>query len=217
METSTPTDPGVVLVVRLHVDATRVPEYERFERDAARELARHGARIERVIRCADGTPADEPFEVHLVRFPDEAAVVAWRRSPDTRALATRREAVVRDSSVFRGRDHPGYHDGDASVVPIADLLVGDVPAVSARWAESTERLTTTYEFPGFGEAIRFMASCTAAIDALDHHPDWSNARRRVHVSLTTHSAGHVTDLDRRLAAVLDRLYAGDRATCEPSG
>jgi len=78
---------------------------------------------------------------------------------------------------------------------------------SARWEETPERLSATFEFASFREAMAFMASCTEAIDALDHHPDWSNSYRRVHVALTTHSAGgRVTDLDRRLAVLLDRAY-----------
>ena len=85
---------------------------------------------------------------------------------------------------------------------------GDAPPPSERWDASPERLETTYRFASFGEAIRFMGDCVEVIDALDHHPDWSNAYRRVRVTLTTHSeGGRVTDLDRRLAAELDRIYA----------
>ncbi len=82
------------------------------------------------------------------------------------------------------------------------------PAPSARWHETAERLETTFEFADFAAALDFMVRCAPAIEALDHHPDWSNSHRRVHVVLTTHSAGHrVTDLDRRLAAEMDRLAA----------
>ena len=193
-------DDGVVLVARLWVESARVSDYERFEREAARVLAAHGARIERVIRRAPDAPPDEPFEVHVVRFPDEAALAAWRSDPRTRGLAAERDDVIARTEVFRGRTRPGYANDP-------DIASGDVPALSDRWDASPERLKTTYVFPSFGAAIAFMADCVDVIDALDHHPDWSNAHRRVHVSLTTHSVGHVTDLDRRLAAELDRIHA----------
>ena len=194
---------GIVLIVRLWVEPSRVPEYERFEREATRVLVAHGARIERVIRRAADESPDAPFEVHVVRFPDRASLDAWREDPATRALAPTRDDVVARTEVYRGRAHSGYAEG----VPVPDGTDEEVPALSARWSESPECLTTTYVFPSFGAAIRFMGDCVGVIDALDHHPDWSNAHRRVHVSLTTHSVGHVTDLDRRLAAALDRIHA----------
>lgn len=209
---ATPAD--VLLVVRLWVEAGRESDYERFERDAARVLASHGARVERIVRRAGDAADDEPFEVHLVRFPSDAALSAWRDDPATRALAPTRDDVVARTEVFRGRTHPGYGPDDEgapgdALEDLRDLVESDdVPPVSERWDESPERLETTYRFGSFGEAVDFMGACRPVIDALDHHPDWSNAHRRVHVVLTTHSAGHrVTDLDRRLAAALDRVHA----------
>ena len=80
------------------------------------------------------------------------------------------------------------------------------PPVSARWHESDAALETTYAFASFADAIGFMAAAVPGIDAMDHHPDWSNAHRRVRVSLTSHDVGRVTARDRRLAAHLDALY-----------
>ena len=85
---------------------------------------------------------------------------------------------------------------------------GNIPALSERWSETPERLTATFVLPSFRDALGFMHDCADAIDALDHHPDWTNSHRRVHVVLTTHSAGNrVTELDRRLAVALDEVYA----------
>ena len=89
------------------------------------------------------------------------------------------------------------------------------PPVSARWRASDAALETTYAFASFGDAIAFMASAVPGIDAMDHHPDWSNAHRRVHVSLVSHDVGRVTARDRRLAAHLDALY--DTATGATGG
>lgn len=106
----------------------------------------------------------------------------------------------------------------ASDPPPVDAALRDdpAPAPSARWDETPERLETTFTFAGFVEALDFMVRCVPAIEALDHHPDWSNSHRRVHVVLTTHSTGGVTDLDRRLAAVMDRVHEASAEARPPA-
>ena len=40
----------------------------------------------------------------------------------------------------------------------------------------------------------------------NHHPNWSNVYNRVEVELSTHDAGNVvTEKDRKLAAIIDKL------------
>jgi 4a-hydroxytetrahydrobiopterin dehydratase len=43
---------------------------------------------------------------------------------------------------------------------------------------------------------------------MDHHPDLAVRWRWVDVVLSTHSAGGVTDLDLRLAGIVDDVAAG---------
>jgi 4a-hydroxytetrahydrobiopterin dehydratase len=40
---------------------------------------------------------------------------------------------------------------------------------------------------------------------MDHHPDWSNSYKEVAVTLSTHSAGGVTDLDVKLAGAMNDI------------
>ena len=88
-----------------------------------------------------------------------------------------------------------------------ELLPDDPdPPPSERWRAGDDALETTYVFPSFADAIRFMAAAVPGIDAMDHHPDWSNAHRRVRVRLVSHDVGRVTARDRRLAAYLDRVF-----------
>ena len=62
-----------------------------------------------------------------------------------------------------------------------------------------------FRFRDFSEAFGFMSRVALAAEKLDHHPDWSNVYNRVEVVLTTHDAGGLTELDFRLAAVMDGL------------
>ena len=43
-----------------------------------------------------------------------------------------------------------------------------------------------------------------AAERLDHHPAWTNVWNRVDITLATHDAGGLTDLDFMLAEVIDR-------------
>lgn len=76
------------------------------------------------------------------------------------------------------------------------------------WKEENNALTRTYEFKTFVAAIAFMVNAAMYIDQLDHHPEWTNVYNKVSVKLQTHSAGNkITEKDRELAEVLDKVYA----------
>jgi 4a-hydroxytetrahydrobiopterin dehydratase len=42
---------------------------------------------------------------------------------------------------------------------------------------------------------------------MNHHPDWSNSYNKVSISLTNHEAGGVTQLDFKLAGIIDLIYS----------
>lgn len=60
-----------------------------------------------------------------------------------------------------------------------------------------------FVFRDFRQAFGFMAESALAAEKLDHHPEWFNVYRKVDVTLTTHSAGGVTELDFKLAVLMD--------------
>lgn len=78
------------------------------------------------------------------------------------------------------------------------------------WNQTDNSLQKTFVFSNFVAAIRFMLVASTEIDALNHHPEWTNIYNKVVVTLRTHDAGNVvTDLDYRLAELLDRVYEGE--------
>jgi len=74
------------------------------------------------------------------------------------------------------------------------------------WVLSDNKLTKTFEFTTFEEAIDYMVRASKVISELDHHPEWTNVYNRVMVSLCTHDAGNVvTQKDHDLATALDQV------------
>jgi 4a-hydroxytetrahydrobiopterin dehydratase len=75
------------------------------------------------------------------------------------------------------------------------------------WIERDDALERDFHFPDFSTAFAFMTAVALAAEKMDHHPDWRNVYDRVHIRLNTHSAGNtITEKDRRLAGIIDRLY-----------
>ncbi|QWE20984.1 4a-hydroxytetrahydrobiopterin dehydratase [Polynucleobacter sp. AP-Kolm-20A-A1] len=60
-------------------------------------------------------------------------------------------------------------------------------------------------FKDFEQAFQFMTLSAQYAQEIDHHPDWSNSWNRVMVSLTTHSAGGLTQLDIKMAQAMNQF------------
>lgn len=74
------------------------------------------------------------------------------------------------------------------------------------WIEKDNKLSRSFQFKDFTEAFAFMTRVALIAEKMDHHPNWSNVYNQVTIELTTHSAGNtVSDLDRKLAAQIDKL------------
>ena len=67
------------------------------------------------------------------------------------------------------------------------------------WTYERGALRREFKFPTFVEAFGFMTRVALQAERIDHHPNWSNVYNTVSVSLSTHDAGGVTDLDFELA------------------
>jgi uncharacterized protein (DUF1330 family) len=97
-----------ILIATLTVHPDRVEAFRAYERKAAKIMERHGGRIERVI-ALDPDPEDAFYrETHLVSFPDEAALAAYRNDPEFKSLAKEREACILATAIRRGKEAAGY-------------------------------------------------------------------------------------------------------------
>ncbi len=76
------------------------------------------------------------------------------------------------------------------------------------WTEREGGLERSFRFADFSTAFGFMTRVALEAERMSHHPTWTNTWNRVDVRLSTHDAGNVvTDKDRALAAVMDRIAA----------
>jgi len=50
-----------------------------------------------------------------------------------------------------------------------------------------------------------MTRAALKAEAMDHHPEWFNVWNKVDVTLSTHDAGGLTELDMELAAFMDGI------------
>ena len=78
----------------------------------------------------------------------------------------------------------------------------------ADWSGDTERLSRSIEFADFPTAVEFVNRLAPRCEELDHHPDLAIRWRWVDIVLATHSAGGVTELDLRLAGIVDEVASG---------
>ena len=78
------------------------------------------------------------------------------------------------------------------------------------WGEVNGRnaISKKFTFEDFNAAFGFMARAALVAEKLDHHPEWFNVYNRVEVTLSTHDAGGVTELDVKLAEAMDRIASG---------
>ncbi len=74
------------------------------------------------------------------------------------------------------------------------------------WGEVDGRdaIQKTFVFADFNEAFGFMGRVALQAEKMDHHPEWFNVYKTVNVTLATHDAGGVTELDIALAAFMDK-------------
>jgi 4a-hydroxytetrahydrobiopterin dehydratase len=75
-------------------------------------------------------------------------------------------------------------------------------------AEGRDAITKTFKFADFNAAFGWMTRIALAAEKLDHHPEWFNVYSRVEVLLATHDADGVTELDVKLAKIMDAAAGG---------
>jgi 4a-hydroxytetrahydrobiopterin dehydratase len=73
------------------------------------------------------------------------------------------------------------------------------------WSLGGKEIHKTWEFKDFARAIAFVNSVAVIAEKFNHHPDIDIRWNKVHLMLSTHSAGGLTLLDFTVAKAIDEL------------
>ncbi len=90
---------------------------------------------------------------------------------------------------------------------LTDAERADILPSLAGWSpvEGRDALKKTFVFKDFNEAFGFMTRVAMVAEQLDHHPEWSNVYKTVEVTLSTHDAGGLTQLDVKMARAMNAM------------
>ena len=96
-----------------------------------------------------------------------------------------------------------------------DKLTGDAreqalaPLIEAGWEIDPDRdaIRKDFVFKNFVEAFGWMTRIAIQAEKMNHHPEWFNVFKTVKVTLSTHDAGGLTELDVKLARKMEDAAA----------
>ena len=71
------------------------------------------------------------------------------------------------------------------------------------WKRTGKEISRLYTFSGFITAMAFVNHVASMAESMDHHPDILIQYKKVKLTVSTHSAGGLTDLDFALAGKID--------------
>jgi 4a-hydroxytetrahydrobiopterin dehydratase len=99
------------------------------------------------------------------------------------------------------------------VLPMTEILTlearNEALAELAGWClvDGRDAIEKSFKFKNFSQAWAFMSRVALAAEMLNHHPEWSNVYNRVHIVLTTHDCGGLSERDVKLARKIEIFAA----------
>jgi 4a-hydroxytetrahydrobiopterin dehydratase len=84
------------------------------------------------------------------------------------------------------------------------------------WSRDGEAITKTYKLRDFTSAMAFVNDVADIAESANHHPDIDIRWNRVRLTLSTHSAGRLTELDLDVADRIERVFGGSHAPTDQS-
>ncbi len=73
------------------------------------------------------------------------------------------------------------------------------------WKFKENGIEKDFKFKDFSQALGFIVQVGLFAEKQNHHPDLFNSYNKIHIRLSTHDAGGVTDEDFDLAKNIDTL------------
>jgi antibiotic biosynthesis monooxygenase (ABM) superfamily enzyme len=101
------TAPPLYILVRLWIHRGLETQFEAYERKVSRIMARYGGVIECAIRASRASD-DEPFEVHVLKFPSRDLYDAYRDDAERLSLSGERARIITNTDILVGTPGPTY-------------------------------------------------------------------------------------------------------------
>ena len=74
-----------------------------------------------------------------------------------------------------------------------------------KWTLENDRISRSFAFDSFMDAIAFINAIAPLAEKADHHPEIFNVYNRVDLVLTTHDCQGLSEKDFKLASQIDLL------------
>lgn len=71
------------------------------------------------------------------------------------------------------------------------------------WISDDVSIRKDFLFSDFNEAFAFLTRIALYSEKMNHHAEWSGVYNRVHIRLSTHDAGGVTEKDLKMAHAIE--------------
>jgi 4a-hydroxytetrahydrobiopterin dehydratase len=95
------------------------------------------------------------------------------------------------------------------MAPLTDHVIDEL-LVGSNWRREGDALVRDIELGGFTAAMELANAVADAANAANHHPDiLIHDYKHVRLTLSTHSAGGITENDFALAQAIDGLTSQD--------
>ncbi len=91
------------------------------------------------------------------------------------------------------------------------MQVFSEPEIQARcaalpgWHFADNGIQKDFVFADFGEAFAFLTRVALLSEKRNHHAEWSGVYNKVHIRLSSHDAGGVTERDTGMAEAIERI------------
>jgi 4a-hydroxytetrahydrobiopterin dehydratase len=91
---------------------------------------------------------------------------------------------------------------------LSDIAIQRELGTLPGWSRRGDAITKTYQFRNFLSGIDFVSAVAKAADAADHHPDIDIRYTKVVCTLSTHSAGGITQNDLDMERQIESAQEG---------
>ncbi|MEE6488534.1 hypothetical protein FKM82_015256 [Ascaphus truei] len=88
-----------------------------------------------------------------------------------------------------------------------EQLLPNLRAVGWNELDGRDAICKEFHFKDFNRAFGFMTRVALQAEKLDHHPEWFNVYNKVHITLSTHDCGGLSERDINLASFIEQVAA----------